>query len=100
MCIRDSLTLLYKNAVAVVDLVLDDLRRPAGKILYVGLHGAVLPLHFDGAVALGLALPLQGQAAFLSQVQSLAVELSLIHISRQRGSPGGGPRCFCERGFV
>ena len=26
------LTLLYKNAVAVVDLVLDDLRRPTGKI--------------------------------------------------------------------
>ena len=54
-----ALCTLYKDAVAVVNLVLDNLCGPAGKIFYMGVHGAVLPLHLDGAVTLCLALPLQ-----------------------------------------
>ena len=58
----------------MVNFVLDDLRRPAGKVFDVGAHFAVLPLYLDGLVALCLALPLQGKAALLGQIQPLAVD--------------------------
>ena len=59
----------------MVDLMLDDLGRPAGEIPDVGLHLTILPLHLNGAVPPGPALPLQRQAAFLGQVQPLAVNV-------------------------
>ena len=58
----------------MVDLMLDDLGRPAGEIPDVGLHLTILPLHLNGAVPPGPALHLQRQAAFLGQVQPLAVD--------------------------
>lgn len=41
----------------MVDLMLDDLGRPAGEIPDVGLHLTILPLHLNGAVPPGPALP-------------------------------------------
>jgi hypothetical protein len=43
--------LLYQYAVAMVDLVLDDLGCPAGEGFDPGLELFVLPLHFDGFIA-------------------------------------------------
>ena len=42
----------------MVNLMLDDLGRPAGEIPDVGLHLTILPLHLNGAVPPGPALPL------------------------------------------
>lgn len=58
----------------MVDLMLDDLGRPASEIPDVGLHLTILPLNLNGAVPPGPALPLQRQATFLGQVQPLAVD--------------------------
>ena len=65
----------------MVDFVLDDLGGPAGEVFDVGVHFAVLPLHLDGFVALGLALALQGEAAFLGKIEALAVDdLGVEHL--------------------
>ena len=47
----------------MVDLVLDDLRRPAGEGLQPLLKFLVLPAHLDGLPALGRAGPGKGEAA-------------------------------------
>jgi hypothetical protein len=52
----------------VVDLVLDDLRRPAGKGLAAGLEALILPLHLDGLKPFGFPRAGQGQAALLGLV--------------------------------
>ena len=52
----------------MVDLVLDDLRRPAGKGLEPLLKLLVLVAHLDGFPALGLAGALQGETALLRLV--------------------------------
>ena len=52
----------------MVDLVLDDLRRPAGEGLEACLEFFVLPLDFDGLEALCLARAGEGQAALLGVV--------------------------------
>ena len=43
--------LLYQDTVTMVDLVLDDLGRPAGEGFDAGLEFLVLPLDFDSFVA-------------------------------------------------
>ena len=52
----------------MVDLVLDDLRRPAGEGFEARLEFFVLPLDFDGLEALCLARAGEGQAALLGVV--------------------------------
>ena len=49
----------------MVDLMLNDLRRPAGERFNVRLELLVLPLHLDGLVALCFPRAGQGQAALL-----------------------------------
>ena len=49
----------------MVDLVLDDLGRPAGEGLEAGLELLVLVLHFDGLPTLGLSGTGEGQTALL-----------------------------------
>ena len=52
ICTERSRFLSYDDPVAVVDLVLYDLRRPAGEGLEAGLKLFVLPLNLDAAEAL------------------------------------------------
>ena len=52
----------------MVNLVLDNLGRPAGEGLEPGPHRLVLELHLDEAVALGLPRPGQGQTALFGLV--------------------------------
>ena len=50
----------------MVDLVLDDLRRPASEGLDPGLELLVLPLHLNGLIALaGTRAAQKGKATFL-----------------------------------
>ena len=49
----------------MVDLVRNDLRRPAGERLDARLELLILPLHLDGLVALCFPRAGQGQAALL-----------------------------------
>ena len=49
----------------MVDLVLDDLRRPAGVGFEAGFKALVLILHLDRAKAPGLSHAAEGQAALL-----------------------------------
>ena len=56
---------LYDNSIAVVNFVLDYLRRPAGEGFDAGLEVFVLPFHLNGAVALGFAGALQRETALL-----------------------------------
>ena len=44
---------LNQNSLTVVNFVLDDFRRPAGKRFKPRLEFFILPLHFDDFVALG-----------------------------------------------
>ena len=49
----------------MVDLMLNDLRRPAGERFNARLELLILPLHLDGLVALRVPRAGQGQAALL-----------------------------------
>lgn len=81
---RIAVYLLYKDAVAVVYLMLDDLGSPAGEILYMGLHRTVLPLDLDSPVAPRPALSLQRKTALLGEVRTLAVDDDRIeHLARR-----------------
>lgn len=55
----------YQNSFAVVDLVLNDLCRPAGEGLVPRLEFFVLPLHLDGLKSLRFPRAGKGQAVFL-----------------------------------
>ena len=68
----------------MVDLVLDDLCRPTGEGFDVGLHGPILPLHFDLPEPAGRALPGEGQAALLCRVGALAAENDRVEHFAQR----------------
>ena len=61
-------------AVAVVDLVLDDLRGEAGERLLARLEAPVLEAHLDGAVARCAAAAGEGQAALLGLVRARAAD--------------------------
>ena len=54
----------YQNPLAVVDLMLNDLRRPTGKGFDARLKFLILPLHLDGLKALGFPCTAEGEAAF------------------------------------
>ena len=53
----------------MVDLVLNNLRRPAGERFNARLELLVLPLHLDGLVALRFPCAGQGQAALLRVIR-------------------------------
>lgn len=59
---------LDQNAVAVVDLVLDDLGGEAGEGFDSRLHGEILVAHLDGAIARRGARARKRQAAFFRLV--------------------------------
>ena len=54
---------LNQDSVAVIDLMLNDLRCPAGEGLDSRLELGILVFHLDGTVAFGLALSGQGQTS-------------------------------------
>jgi len=55
----------------MINLVLDDLRRPAGKGFDSGLELFILPLYLDGLIALALARATQqGQAPLFRFVRA------------------------------
>ena len=58
----------YQYTFTVVDLVLNDLRRPAGEGLAPRLKFLVLPLHLDGLESLRLPRTGKGQASFLRPI--------------------------------
>ena len=58
----------YQNSLAVVDLVLDDLRHPAGEGFEPCLELLVLPLHLNGLETLRAPRTGEGQAALLGLI--------------------------------
>ncbi len=62
------LFLSNQHTVAVVDLVLDDLRRKAGVGFQARFEALVLVLHLDRAIPLGLSRAGEGQAALFGLV--------------------------------
>lgn len=64
----------------MVDLMLDDLSRPAGEGLQAGLEGFILVFDLDGTITLGLARARQGQTSLLCTVGSLRLyDLGVEH---------------------
>ena len=59
---------LYKNTLAVVDLVLNDLCRPAGEGLEPRLEFLILPLYFNSLETLRFSCAGEGQAALLGLI--------------------------------
>ena len=53
----------------MIDLVLNDLRRPAGERFNARLELLVLPLHLDGLITLCFPRAGQGQAALLRVIR-------------------------------
>ena len=64
-----SLCFLDEDAVAVIDLMLDDLRRPAGERFNARLELLILPLHLDGLITLCFPRAGQRQAALLRVIR-------------------------------
>lgn len=58
----------YDDSFTVIDLVLNNLRCPAGKGLEPGLEFLILPLHLDGLVAFRFPGAGEGQTALLGLI--------------------------------
>ena len=72
-----------QDAAAVVDLMLDDLGRPAGEGFEPNLEAVILIPHLDGAVSFRLPGPGQGQAPLLRLIGSRALDdLRIEHHGR------------------
>ena len=62
---------LYQYTIAMINLVLDDLRGPAGEGFDPNLELLVLPLHLDGLIALaGAGAAEKGKATLFGVIET------------------------------
>ena len=70
-----------KNPLAMVDFVLNDLRRPAGERLDARLELLILPLHLDGLIPLCFPRANQGQVALLRVIRRGFLTISGLNMT-------------------